>query len=165
MRYSFYCGSLELNLLYLLSIASIPSTRWNDWSWIFFPTSLFMVAMLSSHKRQVNLLQIFRFCCNDFHLMTSTNSLLSSHQINIIPEVKSTVPLGIKLTGRPLLCPPMYLSIIYLISLNHQYLSTGIQKWDCCWCAFSFIFLFSFFVFLPFLGPHPGHMEVHRLGV
>ena len=25
--------------------------------------------------------------------------------------------------------------------------------------------IFFFFVFLPFLGPHPWHMEVPRLGV
>jgi len=29
----------------------------------------------------------------------------------------------------------------------------------------SFFFSFSFFVFFPFLGPLPGHMEVPRLGV
>ena len=28
-----------------------------------------------------------------------------------------------------------------------------------------FLFLFLFFVFLPFLGPLPWHMEVPRLGV
>jgi len=26
-------------------------------------------------------------------------------------------------------------------------------------------FIYLFFVFLPFLGPHPWHMEVPRLGV
>ena len=29
---------------------------------------------------------------------------------------------------------------------------------------FSFLFFFFFFVSLSFVGPHPGHMEVLRLG-
>ena len=36
---------------------------------------------------------------------------------------------------------------------------------QCIKCIYLWIFLFLFFVFLPFLGPHPRHVKVPRLGV
>lgn len=46
-----------------------------------FPTSLFIIAMLSTLQKKGKSLTSSVFCCNDFHLMTSTWSELNSSQI------------------------------------------------------------------------------------
>ena len=54
-------------------------------------------------------------------------------------------------------------SILVLIHVTKQ-VTLSIAEWSSSFSFFSFVFLFVFF-FLVFLGPHPRHMEVPRLGV